>query len=61
MKLAVNAENWKMDKIHITVTQPIFVFVVRIVLWEVGLAKHFQIENMRRVFDVKLFGSGLLA
>jgi hypothetical protein len=49
-----------MDKIHITVTQPIFVFVVRIVLWELGLAKHFQKENMRRVFDVKLFGSGLV-
>ncbi len=60
VKLAVNAENWKMDKIHITVTQPIFVFVVRIVLWELGLAKHLKKENMRRVFNVKLFGSGLL-
>jgi hypothetical protein len=34
VKLAVNAETWKMDKIHITVTQPILVFVVRFVLWE---------------------------
>ncbi len=28
VKLAVNAENWKMDKIHITVTQPNFLYLL---------------------------------